>query len=78
MPFQTDFITPSIFGEILYENYLLDTAKLMDLCVLYGRDNAALLTKMIDNVFTQQPKYEEDVQGIMPTIIQVSAHHTPA
>ncbi|XP_033115199.1 activating signal cointegrator 1 complex subunit 2-like [Anneissia japonica] len=65
------FITPDIFGNILYENFLFDVPKLMDLCVLYGTGNAKLLTKMINNVFSQQPKYTDDLKAVIPTIFEV-------
>ncbi|XP_071095165.1 activating signal cointegrator 1 complex subunit 2-like [Haliotis cracherodii] len=66
-----DHITPSVFGDILYENFIFDVPKLLDLCVLYGGGNGALLTKMITNIFTQQPKYADDLRATIPTIIQV-------
>ncbi len=43
----------------------------MDLCVLYGANNGPLLSKMISNIFTQQPKYHHDLAEILPTIMQV-------
>ncbi|XP_060081459.1 activating signal cointegrator 1 complex subunit 2-like [Ylistrum balloti] len=64
-------ITPGVFGEILYENFLFDIPKLLDLCVLYGEGNGQLLYKMIDNIFTTQPKYNYDLQNTIPTILQV-------
>ena len=74
---QDGFLTPSVFGEILYENFLLDSAKLLDLCALYGGSgskNVALLSKMLENVFMQQPKYHDDVRATMPTILQVKSN----
>ncbi|KAH0625539.1 hypothetical protein JD844_015085 [Phrynosoma platyrhinos] len=41
------FITPSVFGEILYNNFLFDIPKILDLCVLFGKGNGALLRKMV-------------------------------
>ncbi|XP_077985044.1 activating signal cointegrator 1 complex subunit 2-like isoform X2 [Glandiceps talaboti] len=67
---QDHFISPSAFGDIIYENFIFDIPKLMDLCVLFG-GNSALLTKMLTNIFTQQPKYEDDLNDIMPTLLQV-------
>ncbi|XP_038065905.1 activating signal cointegrator 1 complex subunit 2-like isoform X2 [Patiria miniata] len=64
------YITPSVFGAIIYDNYLFDVAKLMELCVLYGGGNADLLTKMIDNIFRNQPKYMDDLMAVIPTILQ--------
>ena len=67
-------MTPHVFGEILYENFIFDIPKIFDLCVLYGEGNAQLLTKMVDNIFTQQPKYNDDLLYAVPTIIQVQLH----
>lgn len=44
---QENFITPDVFGEIIYNNFLFDIPKILDLCVLFGKGNAPLLHKMI-------------------------------
>ncbi|XP_054450242.1 activating signal cointegrator 1 complex subunit 2 isoform X2 [Pteronotus mesoamericanus] len=65
------FISPSAFGEIIYNNFLFDIPKILDLCVLFGKGNSPLLQKMIGNIFTQQPSYYNDLDETMPTILQV-------
>lgn len=65
------FISPSAFGEILYNNFLFDIPKILDLCVLFGKGNSPLLQKMIGNIFLQQPSYYNDLDETMPTILQV-------
>ena len=51
-PFSKEnFITPAVFGEIIYDNFLFDIPKIMDLCVLFGKGNSQLLYKMIGKVF---------------------------
>uniref|UniRef100_A0A8C3WU70 Activating signal cointegrator 1 complex subunit 2 n=1 Tax=Catagonus wagneri TaxID=51154 RepID=A0A8C3WU70_9CETA len=65
------FISPSAFGEILYNNFLFDIPKILDLCVLFGKGNSPLLQKMIGNIFIQQPSYYNDLDATMPTILQV-------
>ncbi|XP_063310818.1 activating signal cointegrator 1 complex subunit 2 isoform X1 [Pelobates fuscus] len=64
-------ITPSVFGEIIYNNFLFDIPKLMDICVLFGKGNSALLQKMIDNIFRHQPSYYQDLDDSVPTLLQV-------
>ncbi|XP_073410168.1 activating signal cointegrator 1 complex subunit 2 isoform X2 [Dendrobates tinctorius] len=64
-------ITPSLFGEILYDNFLFDIPKLLDICVLFGRGNSSLLQKMIGNIFQQQPSYYQDLDDSVPTLLQV-------
>uniref|UniRef100_A0A8C5LWV1 Activating signal cointegrator 1 complex subunit 2 n=1 Tax=Leptobrachium leishanense TaxID=445787 RepID=A0A8C5LWV1_9ANUR len=65
------YITPCVFGEIIYNNYLFDIAKLMDICVLFGKGNSALLQKMIGNIFQHQPSYYQDLNDSVPTLLQV-------
>ncbi|XP_056360296.1 activating signal cointegrator 1 complex subunit 2 [Oenanthe melanoleuca] len=65
------FITPSVFGKIIYNNFLFDIPKILDLCVLFGKGNGLLLQKMIGNIFTQQPSYFSDLDETLPTVIQV-------
>uniref|UniRef100_A0A8C8RFR7 Activating signal cointegrator 1 complex subunit 2 n=1 Tax=Pelusios castaneus TaxID=367368 RepID=A0A8C8RFR7_9SAUR len=65
------FITPAVFGEILYNNFLFDIPKILDLCVLFGKGNGSLLQKMIENIFTQQSSYFSDLNETVPTILQV-------
>ncbi|XP_053084943.1 activating signal cointegrator 1 complex subunit 2 [Pangasianodon hypophthalmus] len=66
-----NFITPAVFGEIIYDNFLFDIPKILDLCVLFGRGNSQLLHKMIENIFMQQPSYYGDLNDTVPSIIQV-------
>ncbi|KAK0044479.1 activating signal cointegrator 1 complex subunit 2 [Biomphalaria pfeifferi] len=65
------FITPEVFGDIIYENFLFDIPKILDICSLFGKGNGPLLTKMISNIFTQQPKYTDDLRETVPTMLHV-------
>ncbi|XP_059151768.1 activating signal cointegrator 1 complex subunit 2-like [Physella acuta] len=64
-------LTPEVFGEILYENFLFDIPKIIDICSLFGQTNGQILSKMIGNIFTHQPKYLDDLRETVPTILQV-------
>ncbi|CAI9539132.1 unnamed protein product [Staurois parvus] len=64
-------ITPSVFAEIIYNNYLFDIPKLLDVCILFGKGNSSLLQKMIGNIFQQQPSYYQDLDDSIPTLLQV-------
>ncbi|XP_041855170.1 activating signal cointegrator 1 complex subunit 2 isoform X2 [Melanotaenia boesemani] len=66
-----NFFTPAVFGEIIYDNFLFDIPKILDLCVLFGRGNGQLLHKMIENIFSQQPSYYNDLDETVPTVLQV-------
>uniref|UniRef100_A0A7N8X6W3 Activating signal cointegrator 1 complex subunit 2 n=1 Tax=Mastacembelus armatus TaxID=205130 RepID=A0A7N8X6W3_9TELE len=65
------FLTPAVFGEIIYDNFLFDIPKILDLCVLFGKGNSRLLHKMIENIFIQQPSYYSDLDETVPTVLQV-------
>ena len=65
------FFTPSAFADVIYDNFIFDVPKLLDLCSLYAQNNGALLSKMIGNIFTQQPKYFDDLRATLPTLIHI-------
>lgn len=65
------FITPNVFGEIIYDGFLFDIPKIFDLCIIFGKGNTTLLKKMIGNIFNQQPNYFNDLDETVPTILQV-------
>ncbi|EDO35655.1 predicted protein, partial [Nematostella vectensis] len=70
---QSNFLTPEVFGDILYNHFLFDIPKLMDLCALYGGEsnqNMPLLRKMIVNIFSKQPKYYGDLDATIPTLVE--------
>jgi len=68
----TDFIDGKVFGDILYENYIFDIPRLMDICVIYGHgSDTALVSKMIGNIFQQQPKYNDDLNTVVSSIEKV-------
>ena len=71
---QEHFFTPETYGDIIYEHFLFDIPKLLDLCALYGGANKALLGKMVGNVFERQPKYQDDLQTCIQSILMVSVH----
>ncbi|GCB76078.1 hypothetical protein scyTo_0017419 [Scyliorhinus torazame] len=69
--FWCQVIFDETFGEIIYDGFLFDIPKIFDLCVIFGKGNAALLKKMIENIFNQQPNYFNDLNETVPTILQV-------
>ena len=56
---------------MIYDNFIFDVPKIMDLCVLYGPSNSTLLMKMLQNIFTHQPKYKFDLEDTANSLIQV-------
>ena len=67
----TAFMKQETFAELIYENWVFDMTKFLDLCALYAESNAPLLTKMISNVFKLQPKYNNDLSDSVASISSV-------
>lgn len=70
-----EYLSPEVFGAILYENYILDIPKIIDLCVIFSQSNEQLLSKMIGNVFKHQLKYLDDIGTAIPSIIKVISYY---
>ena len=68
---QEHYLSPEVHGSIVYDYYLFDLPKILDLCVLYGEGNRPLLSKMITNLFETQPKYEEDWCSTIKSLLLV-------
>lgn len=74
MPF-----SPDTFGELIYESYLFDAAKLLDICGIFykeGDDNMCpLIEEIYENIFNCQPKYFGDmshaVNSMMDTLSNI-------
>ena len=67
---QVNFMSPEAFKDIIYENYLFDIPKLLDLCALYGSANGPLLKKVVANVFERQPHYQEDWKAMVDVVME--------
>ena len=72
---QEHFISPNVFGDILYQYFLFDIPKIFDLCAIYGQENSALLGKMISNIFTNQPGYSLDLMASVNSTYEVCVLH---
>eukprot|EP00116_Pleurobrachia_bachei_P000021 sb/3460283/ len=68
-----DFLEESSFGFTIYENFMFDVPKLMDICSLYGEPyggNGALVIRMVRNIFTKQPNYVQDLRMVACQILE--------
>ena len=72
---EENFITPSIFGELIYSNYLFDVPRVLDMCSCFATapQNKPLLSKMISCIFKNQENYFADWKEAMSIIIGVLA-----
>ncbi len=63
-----DFFSPKAFGQLLYDHFLLDIPRIMDVCALFSTRAPRLVTKMVSNVFMQQPAYLSDLEASIQTV----------
>ncbi|KAL7634927.1 UNVERIFIED_CONTAM: hypothetical protein RMT77_015308 [Armadillidium vulgare] len=68
---KNDYITPSVFGDLIYDNFIYDICKILDLCILYGISNSPLLERLLSCVFTHQPKYYNDLSEFCLSLFSV-------
>ncbi|KAK9801941.1 hypothetical protein WJX73_008497 [Symbiochloris irregularis] len=57
-------------AKLLYDVWLLDVPKLMDIAVLYESQNAELVQKFMHQTFTLQPQYASDLISYAPSLAQ--------
>ena len=47
-----NFMSPEFYGRLIYDNYVLDVPRLMDVAVVFHPHNPVIVEKMINNVVT--------------------------
>ncbi|GFR47557.1 hypothetical protein Agub_g9282, partial [Astrephomene gubernaculifera] len=55
-------------AQLLYDMWLLDVPKLMDVAVLYGTHNRQLTRTFLSQVFSLQPRYLSDLASLAPLL----------
>ena len=50
------------YGKLIYDHFIFDVPKLLDLAVLFG-GNEKMMEKLMANIFTHQPNYLRDLSG---------------
>lgn len=57
-------------AKILYDNWVLDIPKILDVCSIYSTDNRELVVGFLKKVFFLQPKYLEDLAGLVSVLVE--------
>ena len=61
-----------LFAKLVYDNYLFDIPRIMDICTLYNvPDNLPLLKKMISSLFNNQSQFFGDLEMAAETVSKV-------
>lgn len=68
----SEYMNPSYLGNLLYEKFIISIPTLMDLCQQYGKSNKKVVEKIVNTVFTLEPRYCADLEEVVRFLIQVS------
>ena len=71
-----DYMSLSYFSNMIYNDFLFDIPKILDICVIFYEGNPNLVSKMIENLFTNQPKYLHDLKSCSKTIVETVTNIT--
>ena len=64
-------MSPEAYGDTIYNFFLFDVPRLLDICAVYGGSNRRLTTKMVENIFSKQTKYCKDLSQTVSKIKKV-------
>ena len=54
------FLKPGTYAALIYDKWLFDVPRFVDICTLYGKTNQPLVSSMLASITTLQPKYIEN------------------
>jgi hypothetical protein len=69
-----EYLSLPFYSKIVYDNWIFDMAKLIDIAAIYGKSNQQVVNKIILNVFDNEKKFVQDfkesvdlLMGLMKT-----------
>ncbi|KAK9307142.1 hypothetical protein QLX08_002463 [Tetragonisca angustula] len=65
-----EYMNRPFLGSLLYEKYIFTVPIIFDLCQLYGRENAKIMERILNSLFTLEPQYNNDLQKTVPCLIE--------
>ncbi|KAH6940071.1 hypothetical protein HPB50_024636 [Hyalomma asiaticum] len=63
------FIDKQKFADLIYDNFIFDIPKILDICMLFDRSNHDLVCRMVEHIMNCQPKYSSDLKEIEETTL---------
>ncbi|KAF6769768.1 hypothetical protein AHF37_12208 [Paragonimus kellicotti] len=68
---KNDYISTSEFGELIYNHYVFDLPKMLDLCALFYAIAPQQLINILSNVFSFQEKYFVDLESMLHVLFDI-------
>lgn len=66
---KANFMSADYFGKLIYDHFVIDIPRLMDLCILFHPVSPKIVAKMVENVFKCQKNYESDLKDTLESIM---------
>ncbi|XP_063365773.1 activating signal cointegrator 1 complex subunit 2 [Cydia amplana] len=57
---KSQWISKEYMADLIYDNFVFTIPILWDTCLVYGVDNTRHVSRVLESVFTLQPRYESD------------------
>lgn len=69
---EENFFTEAYYAKMIYENWVFDVAKFLDLAAIYGESNGSIVKSIISKIVECQPNYLNDILESVVFILDVS------
>ena len=66
-----EYFSLGFYSKIVYDNWIFDMAKLIDIAAVYGKSNNVVVQKIIQNVFDNEKKFVQDFKEAFDTIMGI-------
>lgn len=64
-------MSKEFMGDMLYNKFIFTIPIIWDICITYGVDNPRHVSKLMESVFTIQPRYESDTVAAVAFVQEV-------
>ncbi len=54
---ENEYFSLGFYSKLIYDNWIFDMAKLIDIAAVYGKSNSETVLKLITNVFDNEKKF---------------------
>ena len=71
MESETEYFSIDFYKKIVYQNGLLDVAKLFDLAAIYGNSNPQEIKTLIETIFETDLRFEQDFKEAFDMMINI-------
>ena len=68
---EENFLSLQFYNKVVYDNWIFDMPKLVDLAAIYGKSNSQIVASIISNVFENDKRYVVDFKEGIEMLINL-------